>query len=579
MMLPFFILAFLLAGLVSSSSSRAHSPYAVKEVHYPPNKWSNLGPAPRDHVINLQIGLKQSRFDELVRRILEGEYLSNKHVLRLTIPVSDPDHSRYGQHLSISEVNDLVKPSDEALELVHDWLLEHHIDVSQLQYSSAKDWLSVSLPVHAVESLLDTQYSVFGHEDGDYLVRTPQWSIPQHLHEYINVIQPTNSFFRIKRQAGILKPVDHWNPVRPLSPTHQTRRNSPADVCNTSAVTPGCLRTLYGTINYIPKAAGTNKIGLNDFLGESNNRSDTRLFLERYRPGAVNASYEFEVVVIADGNDEQTQETPAELAAGKDMEGNLDVQTILGIAFPTPLTAYTTGGSPSFIPDLATPTDTNEPYLTWLNYILANSTLPQVISTSYADDEQSVPYSYAKSLCDGFAQLGARGITLFFGSGDSGVGRADTCYTNDGHNTPSFLAQFPSSCPYITAVGATKGIPEVVASDNNGFVSGGGFSKYFPMPDYQIPTVPNYITSLGNQFDGLYNKSGRGYPDIAAQGYRYLTIWNGTTRSLDGTSASTPTAAAIFALVNDALIAAGRPPMGWLNPWLYRGGWKVFRDV
>jgi tripeptidyl-peptidase-1 len=29
----------------------------------------------------------------------------------------------------------------------------------------------------------------------------------------------------------------------------------------------------------------------------------------------------------------------------------------------------------------------------------------------------------------------------------------------------------------------------------------------------------------------------------------------------------------------DALIAAKKPPMGFLNPWLYGGGWKTLTDV
>ena len=209
-----------------------------------------------------------------------------------------------------------------------------------------------------------------------------------------------------------------------------------------------------------------------------------------------------------------------------------------------------------------------------------SSSLPQVISTSYADDEQTVPYSYAESACNGFAQLGARGISLFFGSGDSGVGQDGNCYTNDGKNTSTFLAMFPTSCPYITSVGATKFIPEVVATDSsNGFVSGGGFSRYFPMPKYQEHTVPEYVKDIGNEFAGLYNPNGRGYPDIAAQGYHFITVWNGTIVPLDGTSCSTPTAAAIISLVNDALLAANKPPMGFLNPWLYSVGYKAFTDV
>lgn len=43
--------------------------------------------------------------------------------------------------------------------------------------------------------------------------------------------------------------------------------------------------------------------------------------------------------------------------------------------------SWVTGGSPPFNPDLLTPTDTNEPYMTWLNYVLAQDSLPQVISS------------------------------------------------------------------------------------------------------------------------------------------------------------------------------------------------------
>lgn len=85
--------------------------------------------------------------------------------------------------------------------------------------------------------------------------------------------------------------------------------------------------------------------------------------------------------------------------------------------------------------------------------------------------------------------------------------------------------------------------------------------------------------TLGNQFESLYNVTGRAYPDIAAYSTKYVTIWNGTQLIVDGTSASTPTMAAIISLVNDALLAAGKPALGWLNPWLYKRGSQAFVDV
>jgi tripeptidyl-peptidase-1 len=37
--------------------------------------------------------------------------------------------------------------------------------------------------------------------------------------------------------------------------------------------------------------------------------------------------------------------------------------------------------------------------------------------------------------------------------------------------------------------------------------------------------------------------------------------------------------AAIISLVNDALIADGKPALGFLNPWLYSEGFKSFTDI
>jgi tripeptidyl-peptidase I len=505
---------------------------------------------------------------------------------RLCLIVSDPTHDRYGQHLSSDEVNELVKPAADSLELVHTWLLDHGIEAYELEYSEAKDWIKVSLPIRDVERLLNTKYSVFRHEDGSHLVRTLEWSLPKHLHNHVTAVQPTNSFFRAAPKSSNVKPVAfdegknfRFNKYNPSVPNNMTV----AQACNVSAVTPLCLRTLYGTLDYVPQVPGQNKVGLTNYLGEANNRSDVSIFLQRFRPEAASAAYTFKTIVIAGGDDQQTPDNATQLGTGKDLEGNLDAETIIGIDYPTPLTTYNTGGSPPFIPDLFAPTNTNEPYLTWVQYVLSqpDSTIPQVISTSYGDDEQTVPPSYARTVCAQFAQLGARGISLLFASGDEGVGATGDCLTNDGKNTSTFLPLFPSTCPYITSVGGTKNFgPEVAAFDpRNGFASGGGFSNYFPRPSYQDDAVNGYLKILGSQFAGLYNKSGRAYPDISAQSQSFITIWNGTIARLDGTSASTPTVSAVLALVNDALLAAGKPVLGFLNPWLYKKGYKALTDV
>jgi tripeptidyl-peptidase-1 len=51
---------------------RARTPYEVKETHLVPRKWKQLDRAPADHLIDLQIGVKQSNFAELERHLYEG---------------------------------------------------------------------------------------------------------------------------------------------------------------------------------------------------------------------------------------------------------------------------------------------------------------------------------------------------------------------------------------------------------------------------------------------------------------------------------------------------------------------------
>jgi tripeptidyl-peptidase-1 len=398
-----------------------------------------------------------------------------------------------------------------------------------------------------------------------------------------------------------------WIPPGYKPPTNETI----AKVCKFFPVTIECFRTLYGTINYVQKVPGLNKIGFNNFLNQTPIRPDVYKFLTEWRPEAAKTAYTFKSVSIDGGLPAQdTPLTPAQVAAGDHWgEANLDAQTILGMTFPQPVTSYSTGGSPPFVPDLNTPTDTNEPYLTWVNYVMGQKDIPQVISTSYGDDEQTVPKAYAQRVCQQFAQLGARGVSLLVSSGDGGVGGADAsaCVTNDGKNTSTFLPAFPAGCPYVTTVGATQQFePEVSAyriagvgpdGRQHGFyASGSGFSSYFPRPSYQDAVVPAYIKNLKGAWDGLYNKrmisptspsiyftniylDGRGYPDISAQGLYFAYVGNLTDGSISGTSASCPLMSSIISLANDALISHRKPTLGFLNPWLYKVGYKGFTDI
>jgi tripeptidyl-peptidase-1 len=126
----------------------------------------------------------------------------------------------------------------------------------------------------------------------------------------------------------------------------------------------------------------------------------------------------------------------------------------------------------------------------------------------------------------------------------------------------------------VTTVGATTGVPETAAS-----LSAGGFSDYFGIPDYQARDVASYLTKLNGTNAGLFNKTGRAYPDVSAYGQNVMIASGGTNEPVDGTSCATPIFASVVALLNDRLIAAGKSPLGFLNPWLYANASRALTDI
>ena len=93
-----------------------------------------------------------------------------------------------------------------------------------------------------------------------------------------------------------------------------------------------------------------------------------------------------------------------------------------------------------------------------------------------------------------------------------------------------------------------------------------------PNVSFQSAVVQQYLRTP-NLFippSKYFNAANRGYPDFSAVGSRLLTIDRGTVTIGAGTSAATPIAAAMIALLNDARALNNKTPLGFLNPMLYK---------
>lgn len=163
-------------------------------------------------------------------------------------------------------------------------------------------------------------------------------------------------------------------------------------------------------------------------------------------------------------------------------------------------------------------------------------------------------------------------------------------YTFDQSNGPVFTAEWPTSSPYVTSVGATQFTwdgnsvdEEIGASITTGarITTGGGFSTFQPQPSYQAAAVQTWIQN-GDELPPsfAFNPKMRAYPDVAFNGHNYVIFASNNTADLDqcpcmslpvdGTSCSSPAFAGLISLINDQLLNQGKSPLGFLNMALYQ---------
>jgi len=224
----------------------------------------------------------------------------------------------------------------------------------------------------------------------------------------------------------------------------------------------------------------------------------------------------------------------------------------------------------------------------------------KVISISYGESELDVPKRYLQRQCNEFLKLGLQGTTVLVSSGDYGVGIGpagdDTCLNGSGQTQTIYNPGNPVACPYLTAVGATQLQPGTTVLDAESalqtplgpgselFASSGGFSNYFPAPSYQKAALRTYFAAHdpGHPYyvanadasnvganGGLYNRAGRGIPDVSANGANFRAFTNGTEYHWFGTSLAAPLWASIVTLVNQERALRGKRPVGFINPVLY----------
>jgi kumamolisin len=420
----------------------------------------------------------------------------------------------------------------KSIALVESFARTHKLLVKE--ESAARRTVILSGPVAAMNQAFGVELKDYEHPSGTYRGRTGAIHLPAELHDVVEGVFGLDN--------------------RPQAKPHFRRRHGRAGA-RAAAVslsyTPPQVAALYdfptgvdgsgGCIALIELGGGFKPADLSNYWSQ----------LKLTKTPGVSA------VSVGNGSNDPTGDPD-----GPDGEVMLDIEVSGSIAPGTKIVAY-----------FAENTDAG--FLNAITTAAHDSTNnPSVISISWGGPESSWTQQAMTSMDSAFQAAAAMGVTVCVAAGDDG----STDGVTDGLNH----VDFPASSPNVLACGGT----DLVASEstitsetvwnelaNNEGATGGGISDVFALPTYQSSAgVPPSANPGGHV--------GRGVPDVAGDAdpsTGYVTLVDGQSGVIGGTSAVAPLWAALIALINQSL---GKPA-GFINPRLYQNSSSAqdFNDI
>ena len=511
---------------------------------------------------------------------------SPSSVEALARAVSDPRSPSYGQYLTPAQFRQKFAPSQAQVGAVQSWLRSQGFSVQYTptnnHYVSAEgtvaqaaaafgtafgtyrvnnlDVRSPSADVSIPTSLAGIVSGVIGLDDSAQFVHTNHVSSDAPPPPAFVSAQPCSAYWGEKQAAGFTNP--YGGGTLPYAPC---------------GYTPDQIKGGYGISGY--DGSGQTVAIIDAYAAPTILQDANQWSINRGLPTFQGNQF---TQVVAPGTYHHPEKGQFQDPQGWYGEETLDVEAVHGMA-PAANIVYV--GAPNNFQDLDAA----------LNHVVDRH-LAQIVTNSYGFNTELLPPGYIKPYEDIILQGVAEGIGIYFSSGDNSDESLINGYTS---------TDWPASSPFVTAVGGTS--LAVGASNNYLFETGwgsttsswtgsdwsptppgpwlygagGGVSRIFAEPDYQVGVVPQAVFQA-------QGRVGRAVPDIAAIGDPNTGYLIGETQTfpdnsvkyseyrIGGTSLSSPIIAGIMALADQA---AGHPH-GFVNPLLYSlAGSSAFTDI
>lgn len=471
--------------------------------------------------------------------------------------VSTPGSADYHQFLTPAEFASQFGPTASTMAAVSATLQALGLTVG----TPTGSVLPVSGSVSTVGGAFKTSFRRYQLASGR--VARANVAAPQLPNSVVNAVQGVVGLDDLAQFSHPV-PTLHAAAPSPAISANLTGPTACVAVASAGGYTAGQLASYYGlTASY---AAGTRGAGITVALVE----------LEPFTPSDI-ATYKTCYGTTTTVTTTNIDGGPSGAQSG---EAALDIEDVIGLAPDAAVRVYQG-------PNANVATDIN--VFDVFNAIANDSSLAQVVSTSWGQCEASASSSFIDSENAVFERMAAQGQTVFAASGDAGS--AD-CDNSPGTTSTALAVDDPASQPFVTGAGgtdlATAGGPEVTWNDgivNSGTqvsAGGGGVSSNWQMPSWQ--TALGTIT--GSSAAPCGAPAGalcREVPDVSASSrpnHGYPIFVNGHWNVYGGTSAAAPTWAALIALI-DASCGGGNK-LGFINPALYQlraAGTSDFHDI
>ncbi|MFI8966067.1 protease pro-enzyme activation domain-containing protein [Streptomyces sp. NPDC053493] len=500
---------------------------------------------------------------------------------RFVTEVSTPGSPRYRQYLGTGEFAKVFGAEQATVERVRAELTAKGLTVGALESDGLT--LPVTTTVGEASKAFGTEFDGYKLKDGTTgVLNTAAPAFAGRVAGEVRTVVGLNTL-------GSFKPLN----TGPKGP-HRVQKDGEGSgdgalrprLTGTTPAMCSSIKNLYASGDY-PQIDGQDYWSARTLAGQYNMANQPNVqtgatiavyALENYNPkdiAAFQACHGTKVPVTAIRVGSGPSE-PVNEDEGVGMETALDVETIVGLAPQSKILVYQ--GENTW----------NDATATYKKIVSDNRA--KVVSVSWGLCEANTPADVVTAQNLVFQQAAAQGQSVVVASGDSG---STGCYVpSDANGTPApgvpnqdqLVTDFPSSSPYVLAVGGTT-MRGSVAQQTTWTGSGGGVSRRFTVPSdgFQAGRSGAGYSDLCSAASGT---TCRQVPDVSAVGdgaTGYPVAYGQTGGQgwwvIGGTSGAAPVWAALLGQANQDLACQANGSVGYVHPALYKLPATAFRDV